>query len=186
MDFANILTPRYIHRVEIRYILTVLDHFSKFVFLKPLSKATCQKVVEFLEPLVFNCFGVPEIIHSDNEQQFHSRVFQDFLKKYGVTHISTGTHHPQANAVERVNRTVLQRIRSLINDNHKEWDKDLSKIECSLRTQKHTATGLTPYFCVFGHEMVLHASAYEILRKLGCFNSGDVDVVIPLQDKKKV
>lgn len=86
----------------------MLDHFSKFVFLRPLNKASAQKVVDFLEPLVFHCFGVPEYIHSDNGQQFHSKIFKEFLKKYGVTHIPTGTHHPQANAVERVNRTNNQ------------------------------------------------------------------------------
>lgn len=168
------------------HILTILDHFSKFVFLKPLTKASAQKVVDFLETFVFDCFGVPEFIHSDNGQQFHSKIFQDFLRMYGVTHVATGTHHPQANAVERVNRTILQRIRSLIDDNHKDWDKDLSKIECSLRSEKHSSTGLAPYFCVFGNEMILHGSTYNILRKLDCFDSSDINVVLPFQDRKDI
>lgn len=47
-------------------ILIVLDHMSKFVWLKPLRKATAKNVVRYLEEDNFHMVGVPETVLSDN------------------------------------------------------------------------------------------------------------------------
>lgn len=158
-------------------LLTILDHFSKFVCLKPLTKATADKVISFLENNVFNCFGVPQFLHSDNGQQFKSKLFLSFLEKYGIIHVLTGTHHPQANAVERSNRTILQRIRNTIDDMHDRWDIDIPKLECSLRSEVHTSIGTTPYYCLFGNHMIQHGSSYEVLKTLKCMTDEDINVI---------
>lgn len=145
--------------------------------MKPLTKATSVKVIHFLENNIFNCFGVPQVIHSDNGQQFKSKAFASFLEKYGIIHIPTGTHNPQANAVERTNRTILQRIRNTIDDMHDTWDVGIPKLECSMRSEVHTSIRTTPYFCLFGNHMIQHASAYEVLKCLKCVSSGEVNVV---------
>ena len=44
------------------YILIVLDHMSKFVFLKPLRNANAKNTIKFLIAKVFHKFGVPESI----------------------------------------------------------------------------------------------------------------------------
>ena len=93
-------------------LFVCLDHFSKFVFLKPMRKACATNVVKFLENEVFKIFGVPESLHSDNGKQFVSGVFRQFLEGFGVNHVKTGFYSPQANASERVHRSVLQMVRA--------------------------------------------------------------------------
>lgn len=160
------------------FVFVCLDHFSKFVFLKPMQRATAAKVVQYLEREVFHVFGVPEFVHSDNGKQFVAELFTTFLERYGVNHIRTAFYSPQANAAERVNRSVLQMIRSYLGANQKNWDQHVSDAAFALRSVVHTAIGESPYYVVFGMPMVQHGGTYNILRKLGSIK--DSDCVIDL------
>lgn len=58
----------------------ILDHFSKFTFLKAVEKFNTKVVINLLLDEIFSCFGVPETVVSDNETQFKSRDFSDFFR----------------------------------------------------------------------------------------------------------
>ena len=66
------------------YILVVTDCFTKFVFLKALSKAATKAVCKFLEEEIFLIFGVPQSIVCDNGSQFISKEFTNFMNYYKV------------------------------------------------------------------------------------------------------
>lgn len=51
-------------------VFVVLDHFSKYTFIKAMKKATVRNVIQFLTHEVFHKFVVPEIIHTDKGMQF--------------------------------------------------------------------------------------------------------------------
>lgn len=148
------------------YIFIVLDYFSKFVLLKAMSKATAKNVVDFLVKEVFYKFGCPETLISDNGKQFIGGEFERLMNNFGITHLKTGMYAPQSNASERVNQSILNAIRSYLNDNHTEWDLHLCQIEGALRSSVHSATGVTPYFALFGTNMITHATTYKLARKL--------------------
>ena len=52
--------------------------------------ATTANVIEFFQRYIFNTFGVPQYIHSDNGKQFLSEDMEEFLSNYGMKHIKTG------------------------------------------------------------------------------------------------
>jgi len=120
-------------RGENSYVFIVVDHFSKFTLLKGMREAPSAGVIRFLRQEVFNKFGVPVLLHSDNGKQFVSKQFLEFLTEYGVKHIRTAVDSPQSNAAERVNQSVLNVIRAYLEDDHRDWDLYLSEIECALR-----------------------------------------------------
>jgi len=91
-------------------IFIVLDHFSKFVFLIPVKKINASVVIKYLEGELFMTFGVPETVVSDNGSQFRSEAFQKLMKTYEISHVLTAVYSPQANASERVNRSVISAI----------------------------------------------------------------------------
>jgi len=126
------------------YVFIVVDHFSKFTLLKGMREATSAGVIRFLRQEVFNKFGVPALLHSNNGKQFASKQFSEFLKEYGVKHIRTAVYSPQSNAAERVNQSVLNAIRAYLEDDHRDWDLYLSEIKCALRGAVHQATGVSP------------------------------------------
>lgn len=151
-------------------VFVAIDHFTKYIFLKPLKKATSSAIIKFLEESVFHQFGVPQFIHSDNGKQFVSSQMSDFLKVYGVTHIKTALYSPQANVFERTNREFLVKLRILITEKQDKWDMHVSRIANILRGDYHDALKCSPYFCTFGYNMITHGSAYHILQKLDSLN----------------
>jgi len=50
-------------------ILIILDHFSKFTFLKAVKKFNTKVIISILRDEIFSCFGVPETVVSDNGTQ---------------------------------------------------------------------------------------------------------------------
>lgn len=144
-----------------KFILVIIDNFSKFTLVIPLRNATSKLVCNAIEDSLFLLFGQPETLMCDNGTQFKCREFRNLLASYGVKQIFTANYHAQANPTERVNKTLGTMIRCYISDNHREWDKNLSKLSCAIRTQVHEATGCTPYFVVFGREMPTNISHDE-------------------------
>lgn len=155
-------------------IFVVLDHFSKFPFLKPVKKFTAEAILKYLEEELIHCFGVPEVIVSDNGVQFKSHAFNKLLEKYKIAHSYTAIYSPQGNASERVNRTAIAAIKAYIHPSQNNWDDQLSKICCSLRSSWHTAINTTPYRLTFGQNMITNGSTYKLLKRLNLLEDRSV------------
>ena len=175
--YVDFLGPYPRSKNQNAYIFIVLDHQTKFILLKAMKKATSKAVIKFLIDEIFFKFGVPNIIHSDNGRQFISKDFKDTLDAFGITHIKTAIHAPQSNASERVNQSILAAIRTQLDKDQNDWDQKLANIECSLRSTVHASIGVTPYFALFGQNMVTHASAYEIAKRLNILSDGDINIL---------
>lgn len=154
-------------------VLIALDHFSKFTFLKPLKKMTSKSLIDFLKTELFDSFGVPETVVTDNGQQFKSKDFEVFLQKYGVNHLCTAVYSPQSNASERVNRSINEALRSYIRGDQRDWDMYISSINCALRNSIHQSIGKSPYQIVFGQTMLTHGLDYTLLRNLHLLKDND-------------
>ena len=182
--YIDFLGPYTRSKNQNSYILIVLDHQTKFVLLKALRNATSKLVIKFLTEEVFYKFGVPEVIHSDNGKQFISNEFKIMTETFGIYHMKNASHAPQANASERVNQSILAAIRANLKSDQTDWDSNLANIECSLRSSVHSSIGVTPYFALFGQNMITHASAYKIARKLNILSDGEINI-LPKDSKIK-
>lgn len=158
-------------------ILIVLDQLTKFVWLKPLRRATAIMIVKFLESEIFHMVGALDTLLSDNGKQFVSNEFRSLLTRYGIRQINTATHAPQVNASERVNRSILAATRTYIEHDQTTWDVHISSIASALRNAVHTSTAQSPYFTVYGQHMIQHGAAYPLLRNLKALSSGEVEVL---------
>ena len=85
-----------------------MDYFTKRAEAVPLpdQKATCiTKVVIKL----CSSFGIPDVIHSDQERNFESLLFRETLTAFGIVKSRTIAYHPQGDGmVEHFNRSFLQ------------------------------------------------------------------------------
>lgn len=178
MLYIDLLGPYPRSKLGNTFILIILDHFSKFVILKPLRNATTAEIIKCLEKDVFHLFGVPETILSDNGKQFVSKVMSDLCSTYGIKQLFTAIYSPQANASERVNRSILAAIRAYIKTDHRSWDEKITQIASALRNTVHVSTGYSAYYIVFGRNMVTHASEYNLLRKLNAIGT-DINITNP-------
>lgn len=162
MDFIGVLPKS---KTGNTVLFVVSDWYSKFVFLYPMSKAETSKMCTFLEKEIFLKFGVPQTVISDNGSQFVSHAFRKFLDSYGVNHFKNAVYHPQNNPAERVNKVVMSSIRAYLGENasHKDWDKEISKIEYAINTSVHESTKLSPHFIIFGRNHVRYGAEYNRL-----------------------
>jgi len=86
------------------------------------------------------------------------------IKAFGIIHLHTPVYSPQSNAAERVNRSVLAAIRTYLEQDHRQWDAYLPEVGVSIRNAVHTATGVTPFFAVFGQHMYLNGLERDLVQ----------------------
>jgi len=102
------------------------------------------------------------------------------MRSNKIRHAFIAVHAPQAKASEWVNRSVIAAIRSYIRPDLKDWDKTLSQICCALRSPVHSGFGKTPYYMVFGQQMVTSGGTYPLLRSLWLLE--DRAIIFNLED----
>lgn len=158
IDFVG---PLPVSRKQNAYLLVVVCCFSKYFMAFPLRRATADAVIKNLEESVFLVHGVPQTIFLDNGSQFISKDLDNFFNKYKVPNkYFTPKYTPQVNTVERYNKTLLTCISSFIENDHRQWDVNLPKIQFAINNSVNEATGYTPAFLVHGRELVTCGSHY--------------------------
>lgn len=148
------------------YLLVVVDIFSKYVLLHPCRDTKAPGVTKFLEEQVFQKFGTPEILITDNFRALIGRSMVGLLNQYGVQHWTIAYYHSQGNPAERYIRTVSTAIRCYVIENQgdqRKWDEKIGMIQMALNNTVHEATRKTPFFINFGREMVWTGTEYEQL-----------------------
>ena len=81
-----------------KMFFVLVDSYSKFVDVVPMTNATTHDVISTLRQN-FALFGLPEHIVSDNGSQFTSQEFSKFLRLNGVLHTRTAPGHPATNGL---------------------------------------------------------------------------------------
>ncbi len=104
-----------------RYALTLIDGFTKFarVFLLRRKGETGKYIKVFFDQVRAQhpTNGQIKIFRTDNGTEFLNKGVQKLIMKYGAEHQSSEPYTSQHNAViERFNRTIEQKTRSLLSD----------------------------------------------------------------------
>jgi len=155
------------------------------------KKINTAVVVNYLESELWH--PRPKTIVSYNGSQFRAVGFKKLMQEYGVTHVLTAVHAPQANSSERVNRSVISGIRAYVRSDQKDWDENLSRISCALCSSVHSSIGTSPYYMVYGQHMATSGATYSLLRKLNLlddrsvlFNRPDSFEIVHTEAKKRM
>jgi hypothetical protein len=158
-DILGPFPPSYLRN---QYLFVCTDYFSKYVTIFPLRNITARAIIKCMEKGIFLVHGIPKYIYCDNGAQFTSKDFRELIVKYGVPHLFYNPrYHPQVCQTERANREIIRAIASYVRSDHRNWDKNISEIQCALNTAVHEVTKFTPYFLTHGREMILDGSFYN-------------------------
>ncbi|KRZ96807.1 Pro-Pol polyprotein [Trichinella sp. T8] len=137
-----------------RYILTVVDEYSRFPFAFPCPDISTQTVIKCLTQL-FYLFGMPAYIHTDRGSSFMSNDLKTYLHSLGVVTNSTTAHNPQGNGqAERYNGIIWKVVILALNSHNlriEQWEEVLGLALHSIRTLLSTATNATPHERLFGY-----------------------------------
>ena len=77
-----------------RWILVLVDHFTRWQDALAIPDATAPVVAATLDKRVFCYMGLPEQIHTDQEAQFESQLMTELYQLWGVDKTRTTPYHP--------------------------------------------------------------------------------------------
>ena len=148
-----------------RYVLTVIDIFRRFVWLRPLKSKSSKEVAKELERIYVE-HGAPRIIQSDQGGEFKKAV-KTLCDRMNIKLIYSRPRHPQSQGkVERCHRTLKSKI-----------ENDLSKLG---QDGVNWAKQLPTYQRILNNdpkEMIAHKTPFEIYfaRKCHKLREGGID-----------
>lgn len=88
-------------------ILIITDVFSKFALAFPIKNQKASTVTKVLVEEIFNMFGCPEQVHSDQGRNFEGQLIEELYKHYHIKKSRATPYHRQGNGVcDRFNRTL--------------------------------------------------------------------------------
>ena len=140
-----------VSRQNHRYLLVVMDYFTKWVEAIPLRDQTAASITK--APIkICSSFGVPSILHSDQGRNFESEMLHQMLQAFGIKKSRTTAYHPQCDGmVERFNRSLLQLLRCYVSAEG-DWETYLPLVLYAYRTAPHSTTGVSPFQLMFGRD----------------------------------
>lgn len=92
-----------------RYVLSVMDVFSRFVWLRALTSKCSKEVAKELKSIYME-YGPPRVIQSDQGGEFKSAV-KTLCRRMDITTICSRPYHPQSQGkVERSHRSLRAKM----------------------------------------------------------------------------
>jgi hypothetical protein len=119
-----------------KYVLVVIDHYSKWCEAQPIKEHGAYIVAKFLENEVIYMYGMPKYILTNNGSKW-MKEFVKICQNYGITHQFTTHVWPQCNCmVERLIKTIKHGLTVMATTNIHDWDLLLPRIlfgyECGI------------------------------------------------------
>jgi len=142
-----------------KYVLVLTDYFTKWACAFALPDAEASTCMRVMYDGFFAEFGLPRQLHSDLGKNFESKLFYELCLIAGINKSHTTAFHPQSDGqTERMNRTLLQMLKTTADDNPATWPQRLPTVMAAYRMTVHKTTGMTPNMAMLGREVMFPAA----------------------------
>ena len=136
------------------YILTYLDHFTKWAEAVPLRNKEATSVADALVNEIFPKTGLPRQILCDNGREFKNQLLDELFDRLNIDRAFTTAYSPSTNgATERLHRTLNIMLAKVVAQDQRDWCERLPMVMAAYRSSVHTTTGFSPNFLVYGREV---------------------------------
>lgn len=143
-----------------RFLLTVIDTFSKFAWTVPVKSKSGKEVTKAMQS-IFYLLRVPRHLQTDNGKEFFNNSFQKLMQKYDINHYTTFSAL-KASIVERFNRTLKGMMwkEFSMNGNY-HWISMLKKLTDKYNATKHRTIKMAPIDVGPHNERYLLSTVYK-------------------------
>ena len=141
--------PRSGGRHQYKYLLIILDHYTKYIKLYPMNRATTQKILDLIIHNYVPEVGCPKTMITDHGTQFKGRRWKDTLMEQGIKTYKTAVYHPSSNPSERVLREVGRILRTYCAHQQRQWSGYVPAAEDFINLAYHQSIDTTPYNAMF-------------------------------------
>ncbi|CAP20774.2 Protein CBG24082 [Caenorhabditis briggsae] len=161
-----------------KYLLTVIDCFSKYAWVVPLKNKNGFTTSQALQTIFKQ--RKPQKMQTDKGKEYYNKEINKLFKANSIIHFSTESDK-KASIIERFNRTLKEKMWKIFtfNDNHK-WIESLGDLVNNYNNSYHRSIKMSPIKAsdpknktivhknLFGNTQLL-----EVPNKKTKFNIGD-------------
>lgn len=128
----------------VRYLLTVVDVFSKYAWVVPLKDKSAKVVTAAFRTLFNSTPRKPIRLQTDAGKEFINRELRTLLAEHGIEHFHSYSDQKAACA-ERFNRTIKQRIWTYFTAHQtKRYLEALPQLVDAYNRSRHRTIGMAP------------------------------------------
>ena len=152
------MMPNVDEATQARYLLVVVDHFSKFCWVFCLPTKDSQPIADRIHAVIQEVQSHHKVVfvHTDNGREFVNEALSAITESSGATRITGRPYHPQSQGVvERKNRTLYSKLVKLAKTRPADWAKEVQPVVVNENNQVARTTGVRPHLLLWGHD---HAS----------------------------
>ena len=161
-----------------KYILSVIDIFSKFCWFRPMTNKAGPTVAKAFRDILLD-WGAPKILGTDNGSEFVSTEFKEMMAKFGIEQrFGTAYVSSSQGQVERANGTFKKSLFDFfITTNSSNFTNKTRDIQHCINNfvARH---GLTPHQVMFGRDISTQAPLSDQLGKIV-----SIDAAQPIPDE---
>lgn len=140
-DMQNIST----HNNGNRYILAIIDHFSRYAWCVPIKNKTSESVIKAFQTLFKKTKRRPLHILSDRGREFVNKKFMSFLEKHSIKFYTANDVATKASLCERFIRSCKSLIyRYFTFKKTKKYVDVLEQLVDIYNKRKHRSIGCAP------------------------------------------
>ena len=136
------------HNGQKKWILTVIDNFSKYVFATPLVNKKSDTVLDGFKKIIEEqAEGTyPQVLHTDNGGEFVNATLEAWAKENKIHLVKSASYQPTSNAlVENFNNILRKMIREgNVRNNSLNWIDNLNTYLINRNNTKHSTTKYKP------------------------------------------
>ena len=127
----------------IRFLLLVIDVFSRRIWVEPLKTKENVNVLKAFEKIFQQGF-IPRRLRTDQGGEFKAKIMKEFYKHYNITHF-VSMNDVKANYAERAIKTIKSKLgRFMTFHQTGRYIDSLQDIIYSYNNTKHKSIGMTP------------------------------------------
>lgn len=167
-----------------KFILIVIDCFSKYVWAKPLKTKTGVEVAKAFESILGQRH--PRNLQTDQGKEFFNVNFKTLTEKFQINHYNTFSCKKAA-IVERVIRTLKERLFQYfsLNGSYK-WLDILEQIIFDYNNTKHSKINMKPMQVTKNNEKQILNTSYNFLKSVTAPRKFDVGDLVRISKAKHV
>ncbi|GFV80944.1 hypothetical protein TNCV_2269281 [Trichonephila clavipes] len=135
------------------HILSIIDAFTKFVWLYPVKSTSSRDALEKLKQQEIT-FGNHHRIITDKGTAFTSKEFREYCENENIQHLSITTGIPRGNGqIERIHSSLIPILSKLSIDDASKWYKFVPAVQRTLNSTISRSTQMTPFQLSTGVKM---------------------------------
>jgi hypothetical protein len=136
-------------------VMVVIEKLTRWVYYISMRKTdTGQDVFALLDRFVLANHDTPRQIISDRDSRFTSHFWEGMWAALRTQLKRSTAFHPQTDgSTERANRTLIEQLRSHVDEHQADWDILLPQLQRANNTAVCVTTGYTPFEMNYGRRV---------------------------------